>query len=103
MLRIWVCGLFGTEYRIVKPPEGGRWVDEWLAAPCSAADGLARTSTGNRAAGRQQGHSFRGGVETDSRGRTSTGTESHPIPPRWDATPLWQHALAAAVVGPVLW
>ena len=41
-------------------------------------------------------------METDSGGRTSTGTESSPIPPRWDATPLWQHALAAAVIGPVL-
>jgi len=42
-------------------------------------------------------------VGTDSRGRTDAGTESIPIPPRWDATPLWQHALAAAVIGPVLW
>jgi hypothetical protein len=59
-------------------------------------------AVGDRAAGRQQGHNLGGGVGTDSRGRTDAGTECMPIPPRWDATPLWQHALAA-VIGPVLW
>jgi phosphatidylglycerophosphate synthase len=103
MLRTGVYDLFGTEYLIVNPPKGGRWADEWLASPCSAADGLARSSTGDRVAGRQQGHSFGGGVDTDSQGRTGAGKESIPTAPRWDATPLWQHALAAAVIGPVLW
>jgi phosphatidylglycerophosphate synthase len=103
LLRTWDCGLFGTEDLIVNPPNGGRWADAWFAAQCSAAAGPAGTSTGVRAAGRQPGHSFGGGVEIDSRGRTGAGEECIPIPRRWDATPLWQHALGAAMIGPVLW